>query len=124
MINLRTESAKWLVCYLVVAIVVISVAQKAYAGFVPSVSHHDRSADLEKIQKVLELKMVTERLEQLGFTQQEIQMRLSQLSDDQVHQLALQLDDLRVGGNGAGVIIALLVIAILAVLLYYLLKKA
>ncbi|MBI4687786.1 MAG: hypothetical protein HY756_08415, partial [Nitrospirae bacterium] len=43
--------------------------------------------------------------------------RISQLSDQQVHQLALNLDEIKAGDDGLGIIIALLVIAILVVLL-------
>ena len=67
--------------------------------------------------------MVSERLRQLGFTQEEIQARLGQLSDQQIHQLALNLDEVKVGGDGLGVVIAVLVIAILVVLFVFLLKR-
>jgi hypothetical protein len=63
------------------------------------------------------MKAVKERLSQLGFSHDEIQSKLSQLSDQQIHQIALQLDDLKVGQDALGVIIALLVIAILIVVL-------
>jgi hypothetical protein len=66
--------------------------------------------------------MVKERLENLGFTKDEIQKRLSQLNDEQIHNLALNLDQLKVGGDGLGVIVALLVIALLVVVLIYLTK--
>jgi hypothetical protein len=46
---------------------------------------------------------------------------LNQLSNEQIHRLALKLDELKVGGNGAEVIISVLVIAILVVILIYLL---
>jgi hypothetical protein len=81
----------------------------------------DRQADIQKIQKVLEVKMVSERLKALGFTHNEIQTRLSQLNDQQIHQMAQKLDELNVGGDGGEVIIALLVIAILVIIIYYLL---
>lgn len=62
--------------------------------------------------------MVKERIANLGFTHDEIQSRLSDLNDQQLHKLALQLDSLKVGGDdGLGIIIALLIIAILVVLL-------
>ena len=78
----------------------------------------DRTADLAKIQKVLEVKAVGERLSQFGLTQNEIKDRLSQLSDQQIHQFALQLDDLKVGRGGAlGAIIAVLVIVILVIVI-------
>ena len=68
------------------------------------------------------MKMISERLRQLGLTPDEIQARLNQLSDNEIHQFALQLDDLKVGGDsGLGIVIAILVIAILAVILIYLL---
>lgn len=81
----------------------------------------ERMADLKKIQKILETKMVKERLKQLGFTEENIQNRLQELSDEQIHQFARKLDELRVGGNGAEVVISLFVIAILIVILIYLL---
>ncbi len=78
----------------------------------------ERSSDLQKIQKFLEIKMVRERLKELGLSPDEIQARLNQFSDPQIHQLALQLDDLKVAGDDfLGVIILLLVIAVLVVLL-------
>ena len=86
-----------------------------------SASDPIRVADLQKIQAVLESKVVRQRLEDFGLTSQEINARLTRLSDDQVHQMATQIDALTPGGNGLGIIVALLVIAILAVILVYLL---
>lgn len=108
--------------YLVVAMFIIGIAPRVDAGLSPSeiivLSHTDRAADIAKIQKVLELKAVSERLTQLGLAQEEIKNRLDQLSDQQIHQAALQLDDLKVGqGDAFGIVIALLVIAILLVIL-------
>jgi hypothetical protein len=65
--------------------------------------------------------MISERLRQLGFAEEGIQQRLNQLSDEQIHRLALKMDELKVGGNGAEVFISVLVIAILVVILIYLL---
>ena len=108
--------------YLVVALFIIAIVPKAEAGFAPSeiivLGQTDRTGDLEKIQKALEIKAVGERFAQLGLKQDEIQNRLAQLSDQQLHQIALQLDELKVGQSDAlGVIIVLLVIAILVVIL-------
>ncbi|MGO9950966.1 MAG: PA2779 family protein [Dissulfurispiraceae bacterium] len=115
---------KQIAWYLVVAMFVIGIAPRVDAGLVPSeviaLTQVDRQADLGKIQKVLETKMISDRLAQYGLTQNEINARLAQLSDQQVHSFALQLDDLKVGGDGLGIIIALLVIAILVVILLYL----
>jgi len=108
--------------YLVIAMFIIAIAPKAEAGFAPSeiiaLSQTDRTGDLETIQQVLEGKAVSERLAQLGLTRDEIQGRMSQLSDRQIHQVALQLDDLKVGKSDAlGLVVAVLVIAILVVIL-------
>ena len=108
--------------YLVVAMFIIGIAPRVDAGLAPSeiiaLSQTDRAEDLTKIQKVLELKAISERLTQLGLAQEEIKNRLDRLSDQQIHQAALQLDDLKVGqGDALGIVIALLVIAILLVIL-------
>jgi Family of unknown function (DUF6627) len=108
--------------YLLIAMFIIAIAPNAEAGFAPSeiiaLAQTDRTGDLEKIQQALEVKAVSERLAQLGLTRDEIQNRMSQLSDRQIHQIALQLDDLKVGkGDVLGVVVALLVIAILVVIL-------
>ena len=113
---------KWIIWYLVMAMFVIGITPRVYAGFSPSegigLSPAERSSDLQKIQKFLELKMVRERLKEFGLTQDEIQNRLSRLSDPQIHRLALKTDDLRVGADdGLGIIIALLVIAILVIVI-------
>ncbi len=119
---MRIPFMKHISWYLVAAMFIISIAPKVDAGFSPSeilaLSQVERTADLQKIQKVLEVKAVSERLKQFGLTQDEIQARLVNLSDQQIHQVALQLDDLKIGrGDALGVIIALLVIAVLVVVL-------
>ena len=112
--------------YLVAALFVIGIAPRVEAGLSPSeviaMSQTDRASDMEKIQKVLEMKMVRERLSQLGLSEDEIQQRLHALSDQQMHKLALQVDDIKAGGD-LDVVIALLVIAILVVLILMLMGK-
>jgi len=114
-------SVKYISWYLIFAMLILGIIPKVDAGLSPSeiITHNglDRAGDIQKIQKILETKMVSERLRNLGFTYEEIQKRLHQLSDEQIHELALNLDELKVGGDGLGIIIALLVIAILVVLL-------
>ena len=112
---------RWVAWYLVMAMGVIGITSPAYAGFLPSegivVSATDRSVDLQKVRKVLEMKKVGERLRELGLAPGEAQFRLDQLNDQQLHQLALRVDDLTVAGDeGLGIIIALLVIAIIVII--------
>ena len=82
----------------------------------------NRLEDLRKVQRVLESKIVQQRLEDVGLTADEIPGRLARLSDAQLHQMANQLDALMPGGDGGlGIVVAILVIAILVVILFYLL---
>jgi hypothetical protein len=108
--------------YLACAMFILGIVPKVDASFAPSsaipLAQTDRAADLASVQKVLEAKMVKTRLTELGLTQEEVRSRLSQLSDQQLHRVAQQLDNLRVGGDdGLSIVIAILVIAILVVLL-------
>ena len=120
---MKVPFMKGLSWYLAVMMLVIAVAPRVDAGFAPSevinALSSGRAADLDSIRQALETKMVRERLEQFGLTSDEIDSRLSQLSDDQLHRLALQVDEIRAGGDAAGVIIALLVIILIVVLIIY-----
>ena len=113
---------RWVTWYLVMAMVVIGITPPVYAGFSPSgmigLSPAERSADLQKVRKFLEMKMVGERLRELGLTPGEVQSRLDRLNDPQLHQLALRVNDLTVSGDeGLGIIIFLLVLAIIIVVI-------
>jgi hypothetical protein len=107
--------------YLVIAMFIIGIAPRVDAGLVESeitsLMQVDRTTELQKVQHFLETKAVSKRLEQFGYTQDEIQKRLTQLSDQQIHQIATKLDDLKIGGDGAGIVIALLVVAILIIVI-------
>jgi hypothetical protein len=101
---------------------VIGITPRAFAGFSPSEATSlafDRSSDLEKIRKVLEMRMVREKLKEFGFTANEIEKKLSELSDHQIHQISLQIDELKVGGDAWAVAVLFLLIAILIVLVIY-----
>lgn len=115
------KSISW---YLVIAMFIIGIAPRVDASFTPSqamaIELADRQVDLQKIQATLETKVVKHRLQALGFSGEEIQNRLSQLSDQQLHNYAQQLDDLRPGGDTLGVIIGVLVIiALVLVILHF-----
>ncbi len=107
--------------WFVVAIMfLIGFVPRVDAAFLPSAvspSQQARDLDVTRVQKFLETKMVQDRLEKLGFTSDEVQAKLAGLSDEQLHELALKIDDIKVAGDGLGIIIALLIIAILIVVL-------
>ncbi len=118
---MKSPLKKWIVWYLVAAIFVIGITPRVYAGFAPSegfaLTSGERASNLDKVQKFLEMKMVRERLKDLGFTPEEIQGKLHDLNDQQLHQLALKMDDLKVRGDGLGIVIAILVIVILVIII-------
>jgi hypothetical protein len=122
---MRIPMMKQVTWYLIFAMFIIGIVPKVEAGLAPSeviaLAQADRQADLEKIRNAIETKMIRDRLEQYGLTQDEINSRLSAMSDQQVHNFALQLDSVKVGGDGWTILAALLAIAILAVILFYLL---
>ena len=107
--------------YLVFAMFVIGITPRVEASFSPSgtvlLPHFDRARDLNQIQRTLEGKMVSKRLSELGFSMAEINARLSLLSDAQLHRLAQRLNKLKTGGDGLGVLIAVLVIILLVIVI-------
>ncbi len=123
----KKVAVKILACYLVAALFIIGIAERSFAGYSPSeiikLSPEERMTDLAKVRTALETKMVSQKLKQLGFSSEEIQSRLGQLSDSQLHKLAVKADEMRVGGDGLGVVIAVLAIAILVVLFLYVFRR-
>ncbi len=80
-----------------------------------------RAADLKTVQNTLESKVLRHRLKELGYSDQEIQSRLSRLSDRQVHQLASRIHSLNPGGDFA--IGGILILVLLVLLIIYLVKR-
>ena len=117
---MSTSFVKCVSWYLVVAMFIMGLAPRVDASLSPSeaiaFAQADRASDLQSIQKILETKMIGKRLEKLGFSQDEIQARLSQLNDQQIHQLALKLDEMKVGRGGFEVLVVVLLVGILVAL--------
>ena len=115
-----------IVMLLIVLMGIFSVVPRLEASFVPSdesFASNARQKDMAMVQKVLEQKVVKERLKALGYTEEEINSRLDQLSDDEIHQFATQLDSLTSGGGAIGFIIGVLVIILLIFLILHLTDK-
>jgi hypothetical protein len=89
------------------------------AGIGPSAVEDLRVQDLEKVQKILETKVVKQRLEDLGLSAEEAQNRLNRLSNAQLHLLASQIDQLFPGGIDSvlGTILTVLLIILVAVII-------
>jgi hypothetical protein len=120
---MKRKLAKWVTWYMVTVTCLIGITPRLYAGLSPSevtaLSQSDRHSDLQKIQKVLESKMIRERFKQMGFSEEGIQNRLNQLTDNQIHQIASKVDELNVGGDSGAVVIIVLLVLILAALIIY-----
>lgn len=121
---MKRKFTNWVSWYMIAVMFLFGMTPKAEGGFSPSEgigqSQMDGPKDVEKIRKFLETKMVRERLQAFGLSHEEIQTRLNQLSDDQIHQMALKLDELKVAGDGAEAVIIVLLIAAIALLIIYL----
>lgn len=115
--------AKRLPVYLVVALIAISfIAGTSEAMFVPAASQtqaplFDRAADMAKIQKALESKVLQQRLMDYGLSPANALVKITGLSDDQIHQLAANIDALQAGGRGDNLIIILLLIILILILI-------
>jgi len=110
---------KFLSIYLIVAILIIGMVQSVGAGFIPSeVSMGTKAHDINKIQKFLEMKIVSQRLKDFGYTDKEIMDRLSALDEQTLHSLALKVDEIKVAGDaGLAIILALVIIALVVLII-------
>lgn len=96
--------------YLIFSVFLVSLASRANAMFVLSDASFNKAEDMVKIRSVLEEKVLSQRLLDLGFSPEQAYQRISSLTDDQVHAIAMELQQLRVVGAGEGVLIGILVI--------------
>jgi len=79
----------------------------------------NRENNEKKIRKMLENKIVTERLNSFGLSDRELTEKLDSMSDEQIHQLAALSDKIPAGGDGAATaaVIVLVVFVVLIILL-------
>jgi transcriptional regulator of heat shock response len=107
---------------LVFSMTIISIVPQVEAAFVPSGESFPfsiRQQDVDTVKKILEQKLVKQRLNALGFSEEEIKARLDKLTDNELHRFATQLDTLTSGGDALGVAITILVIiGIIALILF------
>ncbi|MDA8100474.1 MAG: PA2779 family protein [Nitrospiraceae bacterium] len=115
--------------YLILALLALtSFAGPAEAMMLPAdhaaaPASPERAADLSRIQKGLESKALEQRLQDYGLTSQEAMAKISTLSDEQVHQLASQMDSVQAGGDGLiGFMFGLAILAGIVILIIYLLE--
>ncbi len=118
----------WTAALLVVSMSVLEVGPAA-AGLAPSrVSGTTsitsvRDADMVMAQRVLENKVVAQKLRDYGVTSADAQVRLASMSDQDVHTLASASKGLPSGGDGTGAIIGVLVVVILVIVVLRLMNR-
>ncbi|MBI4432476.1 MAG: PA2779 family protein [Candidatus Omnitrophica bacterium] len=90
------------------------------AYFSPQTS---RQMTIDKIMTVFSRPEARAHLMLMGLNQEELRQKLSGLDDRQLTEVAGQADAARAGGDGLGVVIAILVIALLVILIVKLADK-
>lgn len=103
---------KFFLWYLIFSVFFLSLAPATNGAFVASDLSRTKVEDLMKIRKILEEKLVSQRLLDLGFSTEQVHQRISALTEEQIHALAVRLEQLRAGGVGEGVLIGILVIVL------------
>jgi hypothetical protein len=82
-----------------------------------------RDADLLVAQRVLENKVVAQKLHDYGVTPAEAQLKLASMSDQDLHRLATASKGLPSGGDATGAVIGILIVVILVILILRLTNK-
>jgi GTP-binding protein EngB required for normal cell division len=83
-----------------------------------------RDIDEGKVRRMLENKIVAERLKSYGLSKEEVATKIDKMSDEQVHQLASLADKLPAGGDGAATAaVIVLVVFVMAILILIVLRR-
>ena len=105
------------------------VGSPAVAGLVASapspseMAQKIRGEEINTIQKTLEMQILAEKLKAYGLSAEEVNDRLRNMSDEQIHLLAQASDRVLAGGDGVGFVIGILIIVLLVILIMKLLDK-
>lgn len=129
--RLRLVLQQGLVLYLSLALLILGGLQESVlAGLIPSNvsvadggAKIDRVADTQTIQRVLESKVVVQRLTDMGLSVEEVQASMDKLSSEDLHQIATNMDGVQAGGGVVGFVVVVLVLVLLVLLVVYLAKR-
>ena len=101
--------------YLVVAVFALTLPAQGWAMLVPTRTSEARATDQAKVQATLESSVIKQRLLDFGLTPDETLRRLNSLSDQQIHQLAANMDAVQAGGSVVGDVIVILLIVVIVI---------
>ncbi len=108
-------------CALQVAPATAGLAPSRVSGSTSITSSRD--ADLTVVQRMLENRIVVQKLRDYGVTPDQAQLKVASLPDADLHTLASASKGLPSGGDGLGTIIALLVVVILVIVILKIMNK-
>lgn len=82
-----------------------------------------RETDELKIKRVLENKLVKEKLLDSGMSEKEVIQKIENMSDNEIHQIASLSEKVPSGGSAVGFVVGLLAITVLVLVIIYLAKR-
>ncbi|HEX9830098.1 MAG TPA: PA2779 family protein [Thermodesulfobacteriota bacterium] len=82
-----------------------------------------RGVGEEKVRRMLENKIVAERLKSYGLSKEEVAAKIDKMSDDQVHQLAALSDRIPAGGDGAATAAVIVLVVFVIVILFLIIMR-
>lgn len=118
--------------FLVLSVVVyfsLLLTSPTLAGMIASFPSPDlqasemRAEEIGTIQVALENELVRAKLNAYGLTADEVNQKLDEMTNEQIHLLAQASDDILAGGNGIGLAIGILVIILLVVVILKVMDK-
>jgi hypothetical protein len=101
--------------YLIIALFALTFPAQGWAMLLPAGQSEARSTDLVTVQATLESSVIKQRLLDFGLTPEETTARLNKLSDEQIHQLAVNMDAVQAGGSVLGDVIVILLIVVIVI---------
>jgi hypothetical protein len=118
----------WTALVLILSMTSLNVSP-ALAGLAPSTVSGStsiasaRDADMLMAQRLLEHKVVAQKLRDYGVSADDAQLKLASMSDQDLHQLASASKGLPSGGDSTGAVIGVLLIVILVIVVIKLMNK-
>jgi len=113
-------------CRLLIALMIWTPYQFATAGMIGTdqvATAPSAQADRTTVMNFLSRGDVASQLQSLGLSSKTAQDRVAALSDQEVQQIAGKIQSLPAGADGSDVAVAILVIALVAVVVWYLWKR-
>ena len=77
------------------------------------------NVDLEKVKLFLDKEIVAKKLSRMGVDRPELLKRVEKLDKEQLHELAMRCDKIKVGGSAGGIFLVILIIGLIIVTVLY-----